>query len=198
MKTTLKLFVLGVLLAASCARAQNGDTPQSVLHQGAQQYEVFVSGGTGVGHRSGTQYIYGGGRWGKIITGEHLGGAFRGNFEYVVDVIPFIAFYQPVQNAHGAGFTPFLLKWNFTRGRRLVPYFEIGGGVIFTNHDVPHNTNPVNFTPQGGLGVHILRGNNRAITFSGEYMHVSNASLANHNTGINASIKFLLGYTWFK
>jgi len=80
----------------------------------------------------------------------------------------------------------------------MIPFFEIGGGALFTGQDVPAGTNNFNFTPQGGVGVHFLVKPKQAITFTGKYMHVSNAGIADANSGINASIQFVLGYTWFK
>jgi lipid A 3-O-deacylase len=107
------------------------------------------------------------------------------------------AVFQPV-NAYGVSFSPVILKYNFTSGTRMIPFIEAGGGVLFTNHDVPLNTNTVNFTPQGAFGIHFLRDNGHAITFRGQMMHISNAGLERRNSGVNASIQFILGYTWFK
>jgi len=191
----LKRTIIVLLLLCSTAPAQ---TVADALHKGATQREVFADFGNGVGKRSSTHIFFAGGRWGWILTHDHLGGPLRGNLEYAVDVIPLFAVAQPVANAYGGGFDPFILKWNFTSAKRVAPYLEFGGGVLFTNNDVPPNTNNVNFTPQAGLGIHILRGENHALTFSVKYMHVSNAKLATNNAGLNATVQFLLGYTWFK
>ncbi len=172
------------------------------LHRGAKEYTAFVGGGTGTGKRSNTQMLYAGGRFGYVLTKDIFRGPLRGNVEYVFDALPIFVVFQP-QNAVGAGFNPMILKWNFTSGKKLIPFIEAGGGVLFTNHDIPANTNNVNFTPQGGFGIHFLRPgksgqNNRAITLTGKYLHISNAGLDHRNSGINASIQFVLGYTWFK
>ena len=193
-------LALAVLLLSSTLLAQTKPAASATslpLHRGAKEWGVFAGGGTGFGKRSNTQMFYAGGRFGYVLTPDIFKGRLRGNVEYVFDALPIFAVFQP-QNAFGAGFNPMILKYNFTSGKRLVPFIEAGGGVIFTNHDVPANTNSVNFTPQGGFGVHFLRNDNRAITFTGKYMHMSNAGLDQRNSGINASIQFVLGYTWFK
>jgi lipid A 3-O-deacylase len=194
----LKPLTLAVFLLSSCAFAQKTDLPAQTLHPGATQWELFVDAGNGVGKRSSTHIFFAGGRWGMVLTPQLLHGPLRGNLEFAVDVLPGVAVFEPPVNAFGAGFTPVILKWNFTSGRRLAPYFELGGGLLFTNHDVPANTNNVNFTPQGGFGVHFFTAPKRAITFSAKYIHVSNAGLERRNSGINASFHALLGYTWFR
>ena len=82
----------------------------------------------------------------------------------------------------------------------LVPFAEITGGALWTTQDVPFGTNNFNFSPQGGFGVHFLRGADKkqAVTLAGKFLHISNAGIADANSGINASIQFELGYTWFK
>ena len=168
------------------------------LRRGAKELGIFVGGGTGTGKRSSTQMLYAGGRFGYVLTPDLFQGRMRGNIQYVFDALPIFVVFQPPQNAVGAGFSPMILKYNFASGKRMIPFIEAGGGVLFTNHDVPVNTNHVNFTPQGGFGIHFLRQNNRAITFTGKYLHISNAGLDRRNSGINASVQFVLGYTWFK
>lgn len=170
------------------------------LSKGRAQYEIFTGGGTGFGKRSSTQMFYVGGRYGRVLTPDILSGRMRGNIEYIFDALPLFVVFQPPRTAVGGGFNPLILKYNFTSGCSKIPFVEAGGGVLFTNRDVPVNTNHVNFTPQGGFGIHFLRGkdHDRAITASVKYLHVSNSGLDRRNSGINASIQFVLGYTWFK
>lgn len=196
-------LALAVLLLSSTLFSQTAPTENSFpLRRGVKEWGIFAGGGTGFGKRSNTQMLFAGGRFGYVLTPDIFKGRMRGNVEYVFDALPVFAVFQP-QNAFGAGFNPMILKYNFTSGKRMIPFIEAGGGVLFTNHDVPANTNHVNFTPQGGFGIHFLRGNkqgspDRAITFTTKYMHISNAGLDSRNSGINASVQFVLGYTWFK
>jgi lipid A 3-O-deacylase len=195
----LKL-ALAVLLLSCTLFAQAKPEPSTTLplQRGAKEWGVFAGGGTGFGKRSNTQMVFAGGRFGYVLTPDIFKGTrMRGNIEYIFDALPIFVVLQP-QNAFGASFNPLILKYNFTSGKRMIPFIEAGGGVLFTNHDVPINTNSVNFTPQGSFGVHFLRDNHRAITFRGQYLHISNAGLERRNSGVNASIQFILGYTWFK
>ncbi len=42
------------------------------------------------------------------------------------------------------------------------------------------------------------RGQNRSIDFSANAVHISSASLGDRNPGVNASVQFSVGYTWWK
>jgi hypothetical protein len=88
------------------------------------------------------------------------------------------------------------LKWNFAQRGRLVPYFELGGGVLFTNHEVPPGTSSTNFTPGAAFGVHFLTDR---LTWSADvrYLHISNAGLSGFNPGIN-SVQVRLGIGAFR
>ena len=178
---------------------QDDDNPADTpLHNGSNEFGVFVGGGNGFGKRSSTHMLYGGGRWGKVLTDNALHGWLRGNFEFGLEVQPIYKVFQEGDDATGAAFTPVILKWNFLHHGKVKPFASIAGGVLITNHDVPQNTNNLNFTPQGGFGIHYLTSPNRAVTTQVKYLHVSNASLSNQNSGINGSIQFTIGYTWFK
>jgi hypothetical protein len=92
--------------------------------------------------------------------------------------------FQPANTAYGAGINPLNLKWNFATRGRVVPYFELSGGTLFTNHEVPAFTSKVNFTSGAALGTHFL-GDSRNWSLEVRYMHISNAGLADPNPGIN-------------
>jgi len=55
-----------------------------------------------------------------------------------------------------------------------------------------------NFTPQFGVGVHYFTRAKRSIDVGANAMHISSASLGDKNPGINASVQFTLGYSWWK
>ena len=113
----------------------------------------------------------------------------------------------------GASITPIILRWNFVGTRRFSFWGQAGGGLIWTNHKYPafggppynsQNDGPNadasvwNFTPQGGVGVHYFIRPRRSIDFSANGVHISSASLGDRNPGVNASVQFSLGYTWWK
>jgi len=81
---------------------------------------------------------------------------------------------------YGVSVEPVIFRWNFlTRSRRLQPWFQAAGGVIYTTHKYPPNvmsnndptkgpivdggTSVWNFSPQGGVGVHYFIRNKRSI-----------------------------------
>ena len=114
----------------------------------------------------------------------------------------------------GVSVTPVILRWNFTHGHRVQPWAQGAGGLLWTNHKFPpyggldpqnaaltgpnSDTSVWNFTPQGGIGVHIFTKANRSIDFSANAVHISSASLGDRNPGVNASVQFTVGYTWWK
>jgi hypothetical protein len=138
-------------------------------------------------------------RLGKVLTSDLGGGFVRGNFEWSADLMPVYYVLQPApaKNAYGAAFNPVNLKWNFTHADLTVPFLELGGGVLFSNHVVPNNTSRVNFLTHGTFGVQFFNNQKRALTASIRYEHISNAGLTVPNPGIN-TVQFLLGINWFK
>ena len=190
-----KIVAFCLLLCSTLAFAQS----EEVLTKGHSEWAVFVGGAQGFGKRSGTHVMYSGMRYGRVLTGEHLGSFLRGNFEARVEFVPFFQVWQDGKDATGGEFKPLTLVWNFKGNRTVKPFFELGGGLLVTNHDVPLNTNNVNFTPQGGPGFHFYLPDHRhAITLQTKYMHISNAGLDRKNSGVNATLQLTVGYTWFR
>jgi lipid A 3-O-deacylase len=113
----------------------------------------------------------------------------------------------------GVSITPIILRWNFIGTHRISPWIQGAGGVLWTNHkypafgglplnlanDGPNSDASVwNFTPQGGVGLHYFVTPRRSIDFSANAVHISSASLGDKNPGVNASVQFSVGYTWWK
>lgn len=122
----------------------------------------------------------------------------------------------------GASITPIILRWNFAGTRHISPWVQGAGGLLWTNHKYPafggppinanggfsystlgdngpnDETSVWNFTPQGGVGAHYFTRANRSIDFGANAIHISSASLGDKNPGINASVQFTLGYSWWK
>jgi len=194
--------------------------PASSLAKGAWDFAVWGQGGHSVsGGISNTSVGDAGFRIGKVLTEEHFSGWARGNLEYAIDLIPLYVLsgpFQPVptgvgtcvvgakcgfrfaqQTVYGGAFNPSIARWNFTSGKRLAPFVELGGGVLFTNHDIPFGSSNVNFTPQAAIGVNIFTREKRAVSLDFRYEHISNAGLAKPNPGIN-TIQGGIGYHWFK
>lgn len=186
-----------LFLCAFLANAQN--LASQSLRKGSWEFEPFFGGGTGVGKSSGTQFLLAGARVGRILTRDKLHNFLRGNFELAADFMPMYLVMQRGGTVYGASFKPVILKWNFTDYRKIVPYFYLAGGVLFSTSNVPPgNTSYVNFTPQGAIGFHFFTRPKRAWDFEVQYVHHSNAGLGTENPGYNGSFLFTVGYSWFK
>ena len=114
----------------------------------------------------------------------------------------------------GVSVTPIELRWNLTHGERWMPWVQGAGGVVWTNHKYPPignlntadiasngpagDTSVWNFTPQFGVGTHYFLRPRRSLDFSANAVHISSASLGDKNPGVNASVQFSVGYTWWK
>ncbi len=184
-------------VAESASQAGDDDAALRTEHW---DFGLFAGGGSGLGTRSNVQMFRAGARIGRVMTGELGRGWLRGTFELDGEITPIdYVFWSGYRNVYGFGFTPLDMKWNFTRGRRIVPFIEAAGGLLWTNANIPPgNTSQINFTPGGGGGMHIFLKRGRAITWTLRAVHISNASLGAHNPGVNASLQGSLGYTWFK
>ena len=199
-RSGVKNFIGAVffLVAACAAHAQ--DVASNSLTKGTWELAAFGGGGTGLNHAIDTKFLFAGGRVGRVMTSEHLHGWLRGNFEYAADFLPvYIVFAANGQNIYGGSFKPVIFQWNFTSGKRIAPYIQATGGVLFSTSNVPPgNTSTVNFTPQGVFGAHIFVKPKRAVLLEAAIVHHSNASLGTQNPGYNASFFFTIGYSWFK
>lgn len=181
----LRLFGLFLLLAVPVLA-------QGRPEAGGTEYQIWTGGGHSVsGGVSNTGVFNVGLRYGWVLTNPHGPGFLKGNFEYAVDAVPLFLVFQPANTAYGLGINPLGLKWDFVPHGRLLPYAELGGGVLFTTHDVPTGTSSVNFTPGAALGMHIL-GSEINWNLELRYLHISNAGLASFNPGIN-TIQVRLG-----
>jgi lipid A 3-O-deacylase len=113
----------------------------------------------------------------------------------------------------GASLTPVIFRWNIAGTKHFSFWGQAAGGVLWTNHKFPAFGGPPynsqndgrysdasvwNFTPQGGVGVHYFIHPNRSVDFGANGIHISSASLGDRNPGVNASVQFSLGYTWWK
>jgi len=108
----------------------------------------------------------------------------------------------------GISVTPAILRWNFAGSHRVRPWVQGAGGLIWTTHKFPPvgpypapkhlGTSVFNYTPQFGIGVHYFVRPRQSISISANAVHISNASMGDANPGVNASVQFSIGYTWWK
>lgn len=180
MKRLLRAAVLGSCILLACSA-----WAQARPEDGGHEIQLWTAGGHSVaGGTTDTGIWNVGARFGWILTRPHGPGFLKGRFEYAVDAVPLFVVFQRYNTAYGAGFNPLGLKWDFATRGHIVPYFELSGGTLFTNHDVPVGTNSVNFTSSAALGTHFL-GARYNWSIEARYMHISNAGLATPNPGVN-------------
>jgi hypothetical protein len=174
-----------VIVAVIILMATDAAFAQARPEDGGREIQIWSGGGHSVAGGTGRTGVWNLGlRYGWILTRPHGPGLLKGRFEYALDAVPASLVFQPTSTAFGAGFNPLNLKWNFATRERAVPYLELSGGTLFTNHDVPTGTNNVNFTSSAALGTHFL-GDSRSWSLELRYMHISNAGLERRNPGIN-------------
>lgn len=194
---------------------------------------AFFNGGVSAGVSPDSSYLSVGARAGKVLSDEFGPGILRGQFELSGEIMPWwqgrTAKFQrynltavgspdlakitgPYTTGgvyNGISVTPIILRWDLAaRTRRIMPFVQGAGGLIWTNHKYPpvgpypapghQGTSVFNFTPQFGVGLQYFLKPKRSITFNANAVHISNASLGDANPGVNATVQFQIGYSWWK
>lgn len=238
MKLLLLLLLPGTIAAAQAKTpaGMQGDADNRVAQvRNDRSWEMgpFVNWGTGVGDRSDFKFFWAGFQLGKPLTPVLHAGVLSGQFELGANLMPLWQAYTPAPHDEtytcalpsgqpvscvlpvgggtfrGVSLTPVILRWNFlTRSRRIQPWFQGAGGLIYTTHKFPPNilstptidggTSVWNFSPQGGVGLHYFVRPQRSIDLGVNAVHISSASLGDRNPGVNASIQVQVGYTFWK
>lgn len=239
LKCSAVIGAAAMLIITAGAQMSPNESPVSANAKGMPwEMGLLFQGGKGVtDQRDDFQFFMAGAHLGKVLTPELGTGLIKGNAEYAVELFPYwqsntptfqrykcSATPNPIVSScvgpytvggtfHGVSATPIILRWNFTHGRKVMPWVQAAGGVLWTNHKYPaYGQGPVNvqndgpnsdasvwnFTPQGGVGLHYFVRADRSVDFSANAVHISSASLGDRNPGVNASVQFSVGYTWWK
>ena len=159
---------------------------------------------------------------GMILTAPHGPGILRGRGEAGIELLPFWLAQYPRQtrtihfyngnvretewgpyNVVGASITPFLLRWNFVslQTRKQSPWIQMGGGLLWTDRKFPllgGSTSAINFTPQVDIGDSLSFKRGQTLDLAVKAIHISNAGLGNSNPGMNVTLQFSNGYSWWK
>jgi hypothetical protein len=229
-------FLLLLLAASAALQAQapvDARKPAGFHELPHLHYGPFIAYGKGVGDRSDFNFLSAGAELGIELTPVVGPGILSGRFELAGNIMPLWQAYTPAPHLEnrtcvdpdgtkspcilpvgggtftGASITPVIFRWNFlTRSRRVQPWFQGAGGLIYTTHKfppdvlVPHGlpgaTSVWNFSPQGGVGLHYFTSRTRSIDLGVNAIHISSASLGDKNPGVNASIQVQVGYTFWK
>lgn len=217
--------------SAQTPAAANDAPAKAALATDPWEFGPFFQGGVGVSDRSDFSFTSAGFRLGKVMTDQHMPGMLRGQFEYAGEIMPYWQSFTPAPHEQltnyiyqgqvyqglfpygggtytGVSITPIILRWNLKPSRRIAPWVQGAGGLVYTTHKyppdilVPHGqpggTSVWNFTPQFGVGFHYFVKPRRSIDFAANAIHISSASLGDRNPGVNASVQFQIGYTWWK
>jgi hypothetical protein len=199
----------------------------------AFHYGPFINYGNGLSDRSDFRFLSAGVEAGKALTPVLHAGFLSGQFEYAGNIMPVWSSFTPAPhletrtcigeggvtyscqlpvgggNYFGFSVTPLILRWNFgTSAKKIQPYFQGQGGVVYTTHKfppdvlvihgMPGGTSVWNFTSGAGLGMHWFTAAQRSVDFQVNAIHLSSASLGDRNPGVNAQIQVQLGYTFWR
>jgi hypothetical protein len=187
---TIAVVLLLAFFYVPVARSQAGPV------EGGHELQIWTGGGHGTNGSQSSDGVWNLGlRYGLVLTAPHGPGFLRGRLEYAVEVVPAFLVVQKGGTAYGAGVNPFAFKWALDTHRSVVPYFELGGGTLFTNVKTPPGTSQINFTTSGAVGLHFLRSKYNVSTEI-RFMHISNAGLSTPNPGIN-TIQLRVGFGLF-
>lgn len=133
-------------------------------------------------------------RRGYFFTEEIGRSWYKGRHELILE-IPF----HYVTNPETAIMTGVNLLgcWNLTSSKKIVPYLFAGGGLLYTNLNVPELGAKFNGNYQAGAGLHYFIMRNTSIEFNYRYHHISNAGTAKPNDPLNSS-KVMVGISFFR
>jgi lipid A 3-O-deacylase len=208
MKRAAMGFFCLLLLLASAALAQSSEGSYSssarddaaAVRQPCWNFGVIATGGSGLSPDTDAQLVGAGVRVGRVLIGEHGPGFLRGTLEWNAEFLPVdYVLWSGYDNVYGVGVNPLILKWNFTSGRNTVPYFLAQTGYLWSSRNVPAgDTSQDNFLSGAGVGLHHFFRPGRSINIGLRALHLSNASIGNHNPGINATLQLSIGYNWWR
>jgi lipid A 3-O-deacylase PagL len=188
-------MLCAICFSAADLRAQSVASQEP--ERGSTELQVWSGAGHSVkGGTNRTVLWTGGLRYGWVLTDAHGPSVLRGQFEYAIDWVPLNLIFQPQGVVYGAGVNPFALKWLFVTRHGVTPYIDLGGGVLFTTHDVPAGISNINFASGSGVGVNVGRGKAHW-SLEVRWQHISDAGLTDQNPGIN-TVQLRVGLGWFQ
>ena len=129
-------------------------------------------------------------RLGLILNSPGGDGIWRGNFEVLLDVFGGAIVKGP---GHALAGTTMLLRRNVVLSHsKFVPYFQIGGGGVYSDahEERPQRIlgSPLLFNLQTGFGTRFFLTEKSALFLEFDYRHISNAGLAERNSGLNSAV----------
>lgn len=129
--------------------------------------------------------------WGTVFK-KWSGG---GSLEFVAE--GFLSYVrQDSEDRYAIGVTP-LIAYNLKDFGKVIPFIELGSGILYTNLDPEGFGSRFDFTPQAGFGIRYRIGRGTFLKFFYRIHHVSNANLKEDNLGIDSHL-FSVGIAFFK
>ena len=195
-----RFFVAGTLAFLAIATGKAGveqpaerlltQESDSVFNKGAKEFQnvtgvnYFVDRGS---DRPSVDYALDSVRFGIMLCNPRGSNFLAGNFEFLTDIFAGSIFQGPGDIV--AGSTIFL-RYNFLQpGARIIPYLQIGAGLVYTDVSEKESGGlvslPVEFNLQGTLGLRFMVNQRWSIVAEGECRHISNAEIQKPNFGIN-------------
>lgn len=205
-----KVFLLVIVLAASAtaSRAQNVETGKN---------EFSVWGGVspasstvirGTGRTPDVRFVIASVRYARRFNnGDRI------NLKYTADFTPLAILAYPdtrtVQTSanvfqtttvrrasYGYGISPLGLQINFRPHKKIQPFVEGTGGLLYFSNQIPNNLGThFNFTANVGAGAEFRLKEGRAVTIGYKYFHISNGNRGIQNPGIDNNLIYV-GYTF--
>ncbi len=131
---------------------------------------------------------------GYTVTDVHGPFPVRGSLEVILEPI-LMVITSPETTVGGGGSV--LARYNFVTGTRLVPFLDLGLGILYWNLRLPQFLGgQFNFTVQAGAGLHYFTTDRLAVTGEVRLHHISNSGMDSPNRAVNSSV-YLLGLSYF-
>jgi opacity protein-like surface antigen len=120
---------------------------------------------------------------------------YRGQVSFGAEFLAFETS-EPL-TGYGVGITP-KLQYAFVGLNRLRPYFEGGGGPLWTDlgGHVPEQPGEFNFAVWGGAGAAWFLTSHWALNVGYRFVHISNGGTRTPNSGLNFGLPFA-GISYF-
>ena len=200
-------FPAGRVFAAFCLvgtlvalpGAANGQKPQPVAREVVRKgaVEAGLLGGfyqattlIGDADSDNRSAVYALPQIGLVLTDEFQAGDWSGNVTVLLE--PLLAHYFEPFSASAFGGT-LMFKYNFLAFGRWLPFWDAGGGALWTDlaPRIEEQSTEFNFVLQTGPGVQYFLTDRRAFTLGVRYHHISNAGTGSRNVGLNAVLVYL-------
>lgn len=123
----------------------------------------------------------------ELTWGASLGYAVEGFFSYAK---------QDTGGRYAVGVTP-LFVYNFKNYKKVIPYVEIGFGIVATDLDPYGFGSDFGFTPQAGVGIRYAVSDRQMIKLAYRYHHISNGGFKDDNQSIDTNF-FFIGYSFLR